>query len=244
VVARPAIEQQGFIWVYANPDEPPLSLPYRIPYLDTPGYRSLVMDFDIVAALPDALENFLDATHTHVVHRGFVRRERDRKRVTVRVRAHDGGVEAEYVEKESQESGLITRLFGGGIDGSTDRFLLPSIAQLEHRSKGEVKFVMTMMVTPETETALRVHVVGSGRSGLLKYWQAKLIGKPLLSRVMAQDRAILLLQMANRRNHPEARYCYTKADLMMPHIMALLAETPASRSGGTDARQREVELFI
>lgn len=241
---HPVIEQQGFVWVYGTPDEKPANRPYHIPYLAVPGYRSLVMDFDITAQLPDALENFLDATHTHFVHGGLVRREGQRKRVSVCVRSYHDRVEAQYIEKESQESGLISRLFGGGIDGSTDRFLLPSIAQLEHRAKGQVKFLMTMIVTPETSTGLRVHVVGSGRSGLFRYLQARVIGKPLLSHVMAQDRDILRLQWANRREHPFARYCYTKADLMMPHIMRLLKRKTLHTDEGKARTERKVELLI
>lgn len=244
VAAHPAMEQQGFVWVYGNPEEKPATLPYHIPYLAAPGYRSLIMDFDITAELPDALENFLDATHTHVVHRGLVRRESERKRISVCVQAYEDRAEARYIEKESQESGWISRLFGGGIDGSTDRFLLPSIAQLEHRAKGEVKFLMTMLVTPETSTSLRVHVVGSGRSGLLRYLQARLIGKPLLSHVMAQDRAILRLQRANRMRHPNARYCYTEADILMPHIMRLLKRRSRCSGEGGAREERSIELFV
>ena len=242
--AYPAAEQQGFVWVYASPDEEPATLPYQLPCLSAPGYRSLVMDFAITADLPDALENFLDATHTHFVHRGLVRRDSQRKRVSVWVRSYDDRAEAEYVDEESQESGLVSRLFGGGIDGSTDRFLLPSIAQLEHRAKGDVKFMITMLVTPETSTDLRVHVVGSGRSGLLRYWQAKLIGKPLLSHVMAQDRDILRLQKANRIQHPDARYCFTDADLLMPHILRLLKRPRPSSAGSGPQTERKVELVI
>jgi phenylpropionate dioxygenase-like ring-hydroxylating dioxygenase large terminal subunit len=237
-------EQQGLVWVYANPAEGPRGSPYRIPYFGAPGFRSLVGEFPVLAELPDALENFLDATHTHIVHRGLVRRESRRKPVLIRVQGYDDRAEAEYVEEESQESGFISRLFGGGIDGSVDRFILPSIAQLEHRAAGRVKFMLTMIVTPEDENSLRVYTVASGRCGLLRYIQALTVGRLVLNHVMGQDREILRLQTLNKKLHEPAGYTSTKLDLLRPHIMRLLRHGSSDPSGRTIGAEREVEMLI
>lgn len=232
------------VWIYGNPGEQPRSAPYHIPYFGVPGFRSLVVEFPVLAELPDALENFLDATHTHIVHRGLVRREGRRKPVSVRITGYDDRAEAEYVEEDSQESGFISRLFGGGIDGSVDRFILPSIAQLEHRAGGQVKFMITMILTPEDENSLRVYAVASGRCGLLRYLQAMTVGKLVLKHVIGQDREILRLQALNKQRHEPTGYTSTKLDLLRPHIMRLLRQSSADLSGRRMGAEREVEMFI
>ena len=244
VLCYPIREQQDLVWIYGNPDQEPRGSPYRLPCFGAPGFRTLVVEFPVLAELPDALENFLDATHTHMVHRGLVRRESQRKTTLVRVRGYDDRAEAEYVEEESQESGFISRLFGGGIDGSIDRFILPSIAQLEHRSGGEVKFMITMILTPEDETSQRVYAVASGRCGLLRYLQAMTIGRLVLNHVIGQDREILRLQALNRKRHSPTGYTSTKLDLLRPHIIRLLRQGSADPSAGRTGAERQVEMFI
>lgn len=244
VACYPTREQQGLVWIYGNPDREPRSSPYRIPCLGEPGFRSLVVEFPVLAELPDALENFLDATHTHLVHRGLVRRESRRRPVSVRVRGYGDRAEAEYVEEDSQESGFVSRLFGGGIDGSVDRFILPSIAQLEHRAGDQVKLMITMILTPEDGNSLRVYAVASGRASLLRYIQAMTVGRLVLNHVIGQDREILRLQALNRQRHECAGYASTKLDLLRPHIMRLLRQGSADLSSERVGAERQVELFI
>ena len=136
-------EQDGFIWIYATPGMVPQAAPHEFTYLDRPGYRSILTEFSVSATLPDALENFLDTTHTHFLHGSIIRDDGKRRKTTVIIRRDAGSVEAEYVD-DGQDSGIIARLFRGRVDTSIDRFVMPSVVQLEHRADGQVVLLITL----------------------------------------------------------------------------------------------------
>jgi phenylpropionate dioxygenase-like ring-hydroxylating dioxygenase large terminal subunit len=236
-------EQQGFVWVYGNPDETPCREPYGIPYLDAAGFRSIRLEFPLAAELPDALENLLDTTHTHFVHRGIIRSENKRRKTVVLVRGFADRAEAEYVA-DGQDSGVMARLFGGGVDTSIDRFLMPSIVELEHLAKGRVKLLVSLAITPESDASLRVHVVASGPSGVLRHIQALTLGKLIVGRLIRQDYGILRQQLLNKRAHESARYASTNLDLLRPYIMRLLKKDASGPADKTAPAERRVEIVI
>ena len=134
--AVPTAEQDGFVWIYHGTGAP-AGPPPRFAHLGEAGYATFSGEATLEAALPDALENFLDGTHTHFVHAGLIRTAGARKPVTAIVRRGAASVEAEYPD-EGQQSGLISRLFGAGVNDVFGRFCLPSTAQLEYRARGRL----------------------------------------------------------------------------------------------------------
>jgi len=237
------MERQGFVWVHGNPDEQPNGEPYLIPYLGAGGFRSVILEFPITAELPDALENFLDTTHTHFIHHGIIRSERRRKKTVVLVRGFADRTEAEYVE-DGQDSGIFARLLGGGVDTSIDRFIMPSIVQLEHRAKSSVKLLINLIITPESETSLRVYAIISGASNVWRYIQAITIGRLILHQVKRQDYNILKLQLLNKGAHVDARYTSTKLDIMRPYITRLLKNEELGDTEKPVRREKRVEVLI
>jgi len=143
----PTVEQQGYIWVFTDPDRPPSQGPYRFPHLDTPGYASVRFASQTQATLHATLENMLDVQHTAFLHRGLFRGGPKRP-ITAIVRRFGDRVEAEYVG-EPRPSGLLGRLLAprGGTVEHFDRFLVPSIAQVEYRL-GESHLLITVALTP------------------------------------------------------------------------------------------------
>jgi phenylpropionate dioxygenase-like ring-hydroxylating dioxygenase large terminal subunit len=220
VQAYPVCEQDGLVWVYPSTGMP-ASQPPRLEYLHEPGYTHFLAELEIEAALPDALENFLDGTHTHFVHAGLIRSEGPRKLVHVTVRRGVDRVEAEYRD-EGPQTGLIWRLFGGGVDGTFGRYLFPSTAQLEYRAGAQLKMLITLIFTPETETRQRLFAVVSG--------QGPAILKPLVQGLFwgafLQDRRILKLQAGHLRKFDRPRYVYTEMDLLIPDILRFLKHGP------------------
>jgi phenylpropionate dioxygenase-like ring-hydroxylating dioxygenase large terminal subunit len=173
------------------------------------------------AALPDALENFLDGTHTHFVHAGLIRTEGKRKPVNVTVTRAADRVEAEYRD-EGAQSGRIWRLFGGGIDRTFGRYIFPSTAQLEYRAGPLPKMLITLFFTPETDTSQRLFGVVVGRGPAVfkpviqfLFWQA-----------YQQDNRILKLQRANLQRFEKAQYVFTEADVLLADILHLLKHGP------------------
>lgn len=56
-------EQGGFVWASLAPVQTAPTIPPP-----TTGFKRISHQFQLQAKLIDALENFLDGTHTHVVH--------------------------------------------------------------------------------------------------------------------------------------------------------------------------------
>lgn len=239
VEAFAAVEQDGFVWVFAAAGITPSAPPPRFALLKTPGYVSITGEAAVEAALPDAAENFLDGTHTHFVHSGLIRSEGQRKDVTAIVRRGVDSVEAEYPD-EGQQSGLISRLFGAGVDDVFGRFRLPSVAELEYRARGRVKLLITLCFTPETDTRQRLFAVVSGQAPPLLGGVAALAIRLLFRQALRQDAGIMALQAANLRRFGGPRYVYTELDLLGPHILHLLKHGPGPAAEG--AREKRIRL--
>jgi phenylpropionate dioxygenase-like ring-hydroxylating dioxygenase large terminal subunit len=234
ISSYPLIEQDGLVWVYpstASPETkpPPLEL------LKAPGYTHFIAERRMSAALPDALENFLDGTHTHFVHAGLIRTEGRRKPVNVTVTRMSDRVEAEY-RNEGAQSGLIWRLFGGGVDGTFGRYIFPSTAQLEYRAGPLPKMLITLFFTPETDTSQRLFGVVVGRGPAVfkpviqfLFWQA-----------YQQDNRILQLQRENLQRFEKAQYVFTEADVLLADILHLLKHGPVP----TPASVRTLRLLL
>jgi len=219
----PVRVQDGLIWLSVG--EPPADPP-RLPLVGQSAVHTLRWRFDVRADPVDALENFLDPTHTHTVHPGLVRTEGSRRRVPVTVRGLPGGVEAVY--QEEAQSGLIARWFGADIRESYGRYLWPGLAQLGYRdAEGTEKLVISASFvpasTPGEPPEVDLVAVVSGRPP--RWIPGVVMGAllaPFLKRTVAQDKAILE-RVAPLRD-PERRYAMSPLDLLRPHIDRLLAD--------------------
>lgn len=233
-------EQDGFVWVSLAPAQNTPTIPLPIT-----GFKRISHQFQLQAKLIDALENFLDGTHTHFVHAGIVRKEQPkRKEVKVIVRGQGDRVEAHYLE--GKQSGIVNEWFGGNIDSSLGRFILPSTVELEYRAGTESRFLIRLYFTPEQEDHLRVFALAQGTSGPLPSW---LIVGPLrflLNQVVKQDRKILELQQANLERFGGEHYTSTELDLMRPQILRLwrLAEQDPQLEGGLEPFERDFTILL
>jgi len=238
-VAYPVVEQEGFVWVFASAEEP-TTMPPRFPYFTQKGYTSLTYDSTAEASLLNALENFLDGTHTHFVHSGLIRTEGNRKATRAIIRRRGNQAEAEYLD-EGQQSGLISKLFGAGIESVLARFILPSWAQLEYRTQNDVKLLITLAFTPQNETQQRIFAVVSGKA---PPYLGKLIAtaiKPFFWLALQQDRDIMAQQATNIAQFGEERFVSTELDVLRPHILRLLTHGPFSDD---DTYEKEVRMLM
>lgn len=233
-----AAERDGLVWVTLDG---PGAAPLPPPQARRPGDAVALGEIGLEAGLVDALENFLDPTHTHYVHAGVVRGGTARKRVTAIVRGGADRVEAAY-SGEGRQSGLVSRLFGAGVDTSVGRYIAPATVELEYRAAGRTLLLITLHFTPEGGDRLRIFALAAGRAGPLPGW---LVAPPLvgvLRFVAWQDRRILGQQLANLRRFGAEHYASTELDLMRPHILRLLR----AATGGPPAEpfERRVTLLL
>lgn len=218
-----AVEADGWIWVAPlGAEERTIYRPPSAVRGDAAKYRDFRMTSDVAAALPDALENLLDGTHTPFVHRGLVR-SAAKQRFTAVIRRCDDAIEAEY-RGERGQAGLISRLFEPEREVSFGRFVPPCTAELEYRSRTRIELFVAAHFTPTTAGRLRVFVACYVPGGPLAAVLKHTLVRPLFRHVLKQDRAILELQSRNLERFGGPAYVNWTADLMRPWIEAWLRD--------------------
>lgn len=243
--AHAAAEQDGFVWVYSTPDATPVADPPRFPHLGERGYATIHQSLVLPGALFHALENALDVPHTAFLHAGLFRTSRRRHEVDVVVRRYGDRAEAEYVG-EPRPTGLVGRLLapGGGVVEHVDRFLLPSIAQVEYRLGDDNHLLVTSAMTPVDERTTHVWAVIALRLRIPSRLVAPLV-TPVATRILRQDRAVLGLQAETIRQFGGECLASTEIDVLGPQIRHLL-ETAArgERPGAGLQHEHRVRMAI
>lgn len=249
VPAFPAREQDGFVWVWANPDSPPASEPFALgPEGDGTTVRRAVQ---VKAPLHATVENALDVPHTAFLHRGLFRGNGTRNRITAVVTRTATSVQAEYLG-EPRPGGWVGKILAphGGVVTHVDRFVLPGIAQVEYRWGGGSYFRITSICTPVEDELTRMHAVIRFRTRL-PGWLVKLVLDPLGTRIFRQDAEILELQTAAVGRFGGESYTSTELDVLGAQIWRLLrrAERAETGEGGDDGEaddgwRREIHMEV
>lgn len=225
------VEQEGFVWVQAKPWGTEANPP-RLPYLHDPGYHTAVWALTAQGTLIDGLENFLDATHTHFVHQGLIRRATGRRKLTVRVKRQGAMAEARYVDDAKgvgASTGLISRLLARDIDGRYGRFIAPCVAQLEYKRGEQTAMVISALFTPRTNTQLTAHAVVTTRHvPLVPGELLQALIWPLFGLAIRQDKRILALQAEGQRRFPGERPVPSPTDVLRPHMESLMQKGPSA----------------
>jgi len=240
--AYPCLEQDGFLWVYSTPGDAPVRGPPRLPHLEDGRYTTARRELEVRATLLAALENTLDVPHTAFLHRGLFRTGGAGPVVEVVVRRFADRCEAEYLG-EPRPRGLAGRLLapGGGVVAHVDRFLLPSLAQVEYRLGEASHLVVTTAMTPVDRLRTRLFSVATFRlplPGLL----VRPVISPLAALILRQDAWMLRLQSDNVERFGGERFASSELDVLGPQIARLLREAarraPAPDPGAPEHEHR------
>ncbi len=222
--AYPAREQEGYVWIYSTPGAEPASAPYRFPHLDEAGYATVRREFTVEASVHAVVENALDVPHTAFLHGGLFRTPEKKNEIEVVVRRFEAHAEAEYLG-EPRPSGLAGKLLapGGGVVQHFDRFLLPSIAQVEYRLGPKSHLVTTSLMTPVSDFVTRVFAVVTFRLPL-PAWLVKPFLTPIALRIFAQDAVVLKKQTEAIARFGGERYTSTELDVLGHEVWRLLKQ--------------------
>ncbi|MGB3670966.1 MAG: Rieske 2Fe-2S domain-containing protein [Phormidesmis sp.] len=244
VTAYPAVEQQGFIWVYPTTEPIKDQRPYQFPLKEKPAFSTFSWQMTAPVSMPNAAENFLDATHTHFVHAGLVRTEKHRHLTTVKVTRGHRSAEAIYAD-EQQISGLVYQVLAPGCTAvvSIGRFLLPSIAQIEYKTDKNYRLFMTLFMTPVNKQQIRAFSVVTFCWGLPN-WLGRWAAGPLFYYAMRQDLAALLAQARNIERFGDEQFCFTELDVLRPHIDYLLNREVEDSKDDAEAVLFEKTVFM
>lgn len=237
-------ELDGFVWLYSTPNAEPATEPFRFPHLDDPRYTTAYRSYFVRSTLHAALENTLDVPHTAFLHGGLFRTARKENEIEVVVRRWNDRCEAEFLG-EPRPKGLAGRVLapGGGIVTHFDRFLLPSIAQVEYRLGDASHLVTTTAFTPVSDFETRLFAMVTFRLPM-PGWLVKPFVTPIATHIFKQDARILTLQLDNTRRFGGERFANTGIDVLGPHIWRLLkqaerGESPAFTPGPAGAPEHE-----
>jgi phenylpropionate dioxygenase-like ring-hydroxylating dioxygenase large terminal subunit len=214
-------EQDGYVWIYATADVEPAGEPYRLAAVP-PRYTDVRRAVEVESTLHAALENALDVPHTAFLHKGLFRGAGRTNRIKVRVRRTTDRVEAEYIG-EPRPEGLAGKLLSpsGGVVTHFDRFILPSIAQVEYRLGSENHFVITTLCTPVEDFRTRLYASILFRTRF-PGWLVRLLIEPVARRIFNQDAAMLKRQTDAARRFGGEHYTSTEVDVLGLQIWQLL----------------------
>jgi phenylpropionate dioxygenase-like ring-hydroxylating dioxygenase large terminal subunit len=247
--ALPTREQQGFVWIYSaashglEEGQAPDGAPHRFELLGAKGYSTVTQVVEAEGTLYSTVENALDVPHTAFLHRGLFRAASRGITITAKVRRTADRVVAEYVG-EPRPTGLIARILSpsGGIVTHFDRFLLPSIAQVEYRLGDENHLLVDSVMTPLSDFRTRIYAVVSFRSRLPHFLIRPFI-KPLALRVFRQDAFILKQQTETIRRFGGEQFASTEIDVLGRHIWRLLKSAERGEAHGGE-ETGEVTLVV
>jgi phenylpropionate dioxygenase-like ring-hydroxylating dioxygenase large terminal subunit len=241
-VSHATREQDGFVWVYSTPGVEPSHEPYRFPLLDAHGYTSVRRTLRARGSLHATLENTLDVPHTAFLHGGFFRTERKRHEIEVVVRRGADRVEAEYIG-EPRPEGLAGRLLapGGGVVQHFDRFLLPSIAQVEYRIGDDSHLLVTSAMTPADDWDTVVNAVVTFRMPL-PHWLVRPLLTPIALHIFRQDAHILASQTDTLHHFGSETFASTELDVLGPPILRLLRQAEREKTPAQAEAVQETRL--
>ena len=237
--AFPVREQDGFIWVWANPDAEPTTEPFALPDFKAQGYSVVRRRVVFPGTLHATMENALDVPHTAFLHAGLFRGAGEPNDIEVVVRRYADRVEAEYLG-EPRPEGLAARILSpsGGTVIHFDRFFLPSVAQVDYRIGEENHFLVTALGTPVSDFETVVHAVVAFKMRI-PGWLLKPIVYPIAMKVFQQDAVILKAQTETIARFGGEQFASSDIDILGGPIWRLLKA--AERGELDDAEQDPVE---
>ena len=236
-------EQQGYVWVYGEPDVIPATQPYHFADLEDSKYSTTRYEYRFDASLYATIENILDVPHTAFLHGGLFRTAASRNKITAIVRRGTDRVEAQYVG-EPVPKGLIGRLLApqGGQVEHYDRFILPSIAQVEY-VLGDSRVVITDALTPVEDYVTDLRTVAAVRLPMASGLVSRVVG-PVARFIATQDAHMLRLQSETVKRFGGEQFVSTEIDVLGAHIQRLMRAAERGEQVQAVEEEERVELLV
>lgn len=229
--AYPVVEQQGLVWLWTSTERAPVDVPVHFRGVGDDRYLTVIREVRASGSVHQVIENALDVPHTAFLHGGLFRNDGERREIECVVQRWHDRCECEYIG-EARPEGLAARLLSpsGGLVTHFDRFILPSITEVEYRIGDENHVILNGACTPVDDWDTRLYAVVSIRSRMPD-WVLKPLVLPLALRIFAQDAEVLQLQTDNIRRFGEEAFTNTELDLLGPHILRLMRQAARDELG-------------
>jgi phenylpropionate dioxygenase-like ring-hydroxylating dioxygenase large terminal subunit len=230
VPSYPVCEREGYVWVFTDCTQAPNHTPYSLPFIDDSRYLTIRYEAEFEATLHATAENVLDVPHTAFLHAGLFRGGGGEPNpIDTEVRRYFDRSECHYIG-EPRPSGVMGKLMapGGGEVTHVDRFILPSVAQVEYQLGDGIHLISTSCLSPISAFRTRMNAVVTVRVGK---WATMLrpIVTPFALKVVKQDIEILSAQTQTIKAFGGESYAHSQADLLGPSIVKLLKKAVSSQ---------------
>jgi len=240
----PVRESDGLIWVYPDTDSPPSTEPFQVAYARDPKYTTVTAELEVNASLHATLENILDVPHTAFIHAGLFRTAKKRNRIEAHIVQKGDVLQTEYIG-EPTPNGLMGRILapGGGTVTHFDRFIMPSIAEVEYKLSDRSHIIASHFLTPISES--RIQILASISIRLpLPGWMVRPVLSPMLRTVFKQDAEMLKKQSDTVNRFGGERYVSTELDVMGPQILKMLRQVEQGQQLSRDTKERRVIMNV
>lgn len=241
-------EQQGLLWCWGVPGEDPgpSVRPHRFPEADDPRYLTVRRRLHAPGTLQQVIENALDVPHTAFLHGGYFRQDRARRAVQCTIRRFRDRAECRF-EGESPPTGLAARLLGvrGGALVHVDRFLMPSITEVEYRLGEGSHLLLRGACTPVDQDHTDVIACVSVRTPLPRPL-VRAVVEPVALRIFSQDAVVLRQQKACVAETGGPRFASTEIDVLGGPILRLLRDGASGVQEDSDGplTERTVTMWL
>jgi len=243
-VHYPVVEADGIIWVYGDPDTTPTNQPFPLSHAVDPAYTTVTTALTVDASLHAALENILDVPHTAFIHKGLFRTSKKRNRIEAHIVQQGNMLQTEYIG-EPIPTGLMGRVLApqGGTVTHFDRFILPSIAEVEYKMGDRNHIMASHLLTPITDSCTQILAVISYRLPV-PGWMIRPVLGPMLRKVFQQDAVMLQRQSETVQRFGGERYVSTELDVMGPQIWQMLKQAEQGVTLSSDIKERRVHMDV
>lgn len=205
------------VWICLHQE--PKSAPPRTDYYRSNGKKTIGIEKVFANSLDDIIENFMDSPHTLFVHKGLIRGPQKLTPRLVEVTTEEDEVLVTHQPSHEAVS-LLSRFINseGQPVSHTDKFTLPSHIHIDYCfGSATPKFSAWVALCPVSAHETKLFVTITLNFGWKNYLLAPIL-RLLAERILAQDRKILALQMANLAYDSERNAISTHGDCASNYI--------------------------
>lgn len=215
-------EHSGFIWLLPDVEGVSRQQPPDLTKYAT--WPANFKRFEFATNEELLIDNFMDPTHTGVVHAGVIRSESKLTEHEMTISSHDAGVKVDFAERQESVGVGMRFLFGHAMRvAHSDEFLLPNLVRVTYDINQQTRFVALIACTPlgRPEDGKTVAFVQ------LRYqfgWASKLLSpviSVLATKVLKQDFAITQQQFLNRQRFADRTLNKVACDAVATRVVQM-----------------------
>lgn len=239
----PVKEQEGYVYVWLDPDYRPDHEPFHIPSFKQPGYHHIRLINSFDNTVTNCVENFVDIPHTVFVHPGIFRVRRNQA-LKAKVIRKNGEVQVEY-QKERGNLGFFSWFLNPNDQEIEhyDRYLMPNITSVEYKIGPKRHFFITSQSIPIAERKTLVYTDLTYNYGIWNLVAAPIVRQQAQT-IIDQDKVILKNQNENLMRFGKA-FQNTSSDLIHVYIESIRESLEAGKDPRElPAKSKEIEFWV